>query len=140
MKKLLFLLFLIPNLVIAKELVFDCTVQYDKEFHIMSGQSKEALKLTNTDQVNDTYQYDSDKEVLINSKSGLRYSCEKNNWVLKCTKYFEDNTFVSKQTIEIGRKDLNFLLVRDSKHKETRKETRDFKYNGKCKVIEENQF
>ena len=68
------------------------------------------------------------------------YFCEKNNWVLKCTKYIEDNTFVSKQTIEIGRKDLNFLLVRDSKHKETRKETRDFKYNGKCKVIEENQF
>ena len=140
MKKLLFLLFLIPNLVTAKGLVFDCTVQYDKDFHIISGQPKEDLKFFDTDPYNDTYQYDSDKEVLINSKSGLVYFCEKNNWVLKCTKYMEDNTFLSKQTIEIGRKDLNFLLVRDSKHRETREETRNFKYNGKCKVIEENQF
>ena len=140
MKKLLFLLFLIPNLVIAKGLVFDCTSQYDKNFHIMSGQSKEALKLTNTEPENRAYQYDPDKEELFDTKGGFSYFCEKNNWVLKCTKYIEDNTFVSKQTIEIGRKDLNFLLVRDSKHRETREETRNFKYNGKCKVIEENQF
>ena len=131
---------ILPNLVIAKGLVFDCTSQYDKNFHIMSGQSKEALKLTNTEPENRAYQYDPDKEVLINSKSGLVYFCEKNNWVLKCTKYMEDNTFLSKQTIEIGRKDLSFLLVRDSKHRETREETRNFKYNGKCKVIDENQF
>ena len=140
MKKLLLLLLIIPNLVIAKGFVFDCTVQYDKDFHIISGKPKKDLKFTNTDPFNDVYQYDPDKEELFDTKGGYSYFCEKNNWVLKCTKYIEDNTFVSKQTIEIGRKDLNFLLVRDSKHKETRKETRDFKYTGKCKVIEENQF
>ena len=85
MKKLLFLLFLIPNLVTAKELVFDCTVQYDKDFHIISGKPKKDLKFTNTDPFNDVYQYDPDKEELFDTKGGYSYFCEKNNCCLLYT-------------------------------------------------------
>ena len=140
MKKLLLLLFLIPNLAMAEGMVFDCRIQYDTNFHTLSGKSADELKFIKTEPYNESLQYYPNTEIIKETSNGMMYACEKNNWVLKCSNIFEDNIYSSRQTIEIGRKDLNYRMYRDSTEKKTGVTSTDFKYYGKCKVIEENQF
>ena len=141
MKNLFILVFFIPNLVLAEGMVFDCLVQYDKAFHIQSGQSAKGLELINTDPYNESYLYNPEDEVLIDSND-LTYMCEKNNWTLTCNQGFTDikQTYFTTDTIKIGRKDLNYRMYRDTIKTATGIEERNFRYTGKCKVIEEKQF
>lgn len=141
MKQLIILVFFIPNLVLAEGMVFDCLVQYDKAFHIQSGQSAKALELINTDPYNESYLYNPEDEVLIDSKD-RPYMCEKNNWILTCKLRMFDprKKHTETDTIEIGRKDLNYRMYRVTRKTANGIVEKNFRYTGKCKVIEENQF
>jgi hypothetical protein len=140
MKKLLLLILLIPNLVMAEGMVFECRIQWDTKFHLDSGKPPGALVLFNTDPFDESYQYYIDQELLKKTSDGTMFVCEKNNWVLKCEGVIleSENTFT--ETIEIGRKDLNYRFKRVSTTHKTGITSTDLKYYGKCKVLDENQF
>ena len=141
MKKLLTLFLFIPFASLANEVFFNCTYKYDTDFHFKSKQDPKHLDFINLDPINESYIYDPTKETLREQGRSSLWNCSKDNWLMKCSFAFNDPTYHSIQTIEIGRKDLRYKLYRDNFFLKDRKyEGRQFEYKGQCRVIDENKF
>ena len=128
MTKLLLLFCLVPNIVMAQNLVlFHCVVQHDEQSTDGTKGSGKALE-------KHAYEYNPEQETLkIVDKPDL-YSCLTNNWVITCQNTFENPTHLLKETIEIGRKDLRFHLYRNEITKDDGNETKKSQYVGSCRV------